>query len=243
MKVAIVTGGSRGIGKAIALRLGKEGMCVAVNYNSSPDKANEVVEQIKACGGDAIAVQADVSTQEGAKKLVAETFKRWKQIDVLVNNAGIVKDEYLLMMSPETVDKCIDLNIKGYLYCSQNAALKMFRKKSGKIINVSSVSSVMALAGQTVYSTTKGAVNSMTQTMAKELAPYGVAVNAVAPGFIATEMISEIPPEKMEEYKKAIPLGRLGSADDVANVVAQLAGDNFAYMTGQILILDGGLSL
>lgn len=243
MKVAIVTGGSRGIGKAIALRLGKEGMCVAVNYNSSPDKANEVVEQIKACGGDAIAVQADVSTQEGAKKLVAETFKQWKQIDVLVNNAGIVKDEYLLMMSPETVDKCIDLNIKGYLYCSQNAALKMFRKKSGKIINVSSVSSVMALAGQTVYSTTKGAVNSMTQTMAKELAPYGVAVNAVAPGFIATEMISEIPPEKMEEYKKAIPLGRLGSADDVANVVAQLAGDNFAYMTGQILILDGGLSL
>ncbi len=243
MKVAIVTGGSRGIGKAIALRLGKEGMCVAVNYNSSPDKANEVVEQIKACGGDAVAIQADVSTQEGAKKLVAETFKRWKQIDVLVNNAGIVKDEYLLMMNPETVDKCIDLNIKGYLYCSQNAALKMFRKKSGKIINVSSVSSVMALAGQTVYSTTKGAVNSMTQTMAKELAPYGVAVNAVAPGFIATEMISEIPPEKMEEYKKAIPLGRLGSADDVANVVAQLAGDDFAYMTGQILILDGGLSL
>jgi len=243
MKVAIVTGGSRGIGKCIALRLGKEGYNVAVNYNSSPDKANEVVEEIKSYGAEAIAVQADVSTSDGAKKLVNEAFKTWKQIDVLVNNAGIVKDEYLLMMSGETVDKCLNLNIKGYLYCSQNAALKMFRKKSGKIINISSVSSVMALAGQTVYSTTKGAVNSMTQTMAKELAAYGITVNAVAPGFIATEMIDVLPEDKMQEYLKAIPMGRLGKPEEVASVVAALAGDNFSYMTGQVLILDGGLSL
>lgn len=243
MKVAIVTGGSRGIGKACALRLGKDGMCVAVNYNSSPDKAEEVVNEIKSYGGDAIAVQADVSTAEGAKKLVNETNKKWGRIDVLVNNAGIVKDEYLLMMTKDSVDKCLDLNVKGYLYCAQNAALKMFRKKSGKIINISSVSSVMALAGQTVYSTTKGAVNSMTQTMAKELAPYGITVNAVAPGFISTEMIDVLPPEKTEEYLKAIPMGRLGRSEEVANVVAMLASDNFSYMTGQVLVLDGGLSL
>lgn len=243
MKVAIVTGGSRGIGRSVALRLGKEGFNVAVNYNSSPDKANEVVEEIKSYGAEAIAVQADVSTPEGAKKLISEAFKTWKQIDVLVNNAGIVKDEYLLMMSSETVDKCLNLNVKGYLYCSQNAALKMFRKKSGKIINISSVSSIMALAGQTVYSTTKGAVNSMTQTMAKELAPYGITVNAVAPGFIATEMIDVLPEDKMQEYLKAIPLGRLGKPEEVASAVAMLASDNFAYMTGQIIVLDGGLSL
>jgi len=243
MKVAIVTGGSRGIGRSIALRLGKEGYNVAVNYNSSPDKANEVVEEIKSYGAEAIAVQADVSTPDGAKKLISEAFKTWKQIDVLVNNAGIVKDEYLLMMSSETVDKCLNLNVKGYLYCSQNAALKMFRKKSGKIINVSSVSSIMALAGQTVYSTTKGAVNSMTQTMAKELAAYGITVNAVAPGFIATEMIDVLPEDKMQEYLKAIPMGRLGKPEEVASVVAMLASDNFSYMTGQIVVLDGGLSL
>lgn len=243
MKVAIVTGGSRGIGKSVALKLGKEGFNVAVNYNSSPDKAQAVVDEIKSFGSEAIAVQADVSTAEGAKKLIAEAFKQWKQIDVLVNNAGIVKDEYLLMMSGETVDKCLDLNIKGYLYCAQNAALKMFRKKSGKIINISSVSSIMALAGQTVYSTTKGAVNSMTQTMAKELAPYGITVNAVAPGFIATDMIDVLPEDKMQEYLKAIPLGRLGKPEEVADVVAALAGDSFSYMTGRVLVLDGGLSL
>lgn len=243
MKVAIVTGGSRGIGRACALRLGKDGFAVAVNYMSSPDKAEEVVSAIQSAGGEAFSVQADVSAPEGAKKLVTETYKKYGQIDVLVNNAGIVKDEYLLMMRQESVDKCFDLNVKGYLYCAQNAALKMFRKKSGKIINISSVSSVMALAGQTVYSATKGAVNSMTQTMAKELAPYGITVNAVAPGFIATEMIDVLPPEKAEEYLKAIPLARFGKSEEVASAVAALAGDNFSYMTGQIIVLDGGLSL
>lgn len=164
-------------------------------------------------------------------------------IDVLVNNAGIVRDEYLLMLTPETLDKCVDLNVKGYLYCAQQAVLKMMRKKSGVIINMSSVSSMFALAGQTVYSATKGAVNSMTKTMAKELAAYGIRVNAVAPGFIATEMLEAIPEDKKEEYLKHIPLHRLGKAEEVASVVAALASDGFGYVTGQVIVLDGGLSL
>ena len=175
--------------------------------------------------------------------MIREVTAAYGQIDVLVNNAGIVRDEYLLMLNPETLDKCVDLNIKGYLYCAQQAVLKMFRRKSGVIINMSSVSSRMALAGQCVYSATKGAVNSMTATMAKELAPYGIRVNAVAPGFIETEMIDALPAEKKEEYLKEVPLGRFGRAGDVAAVVSMLASDACAYMTGQTLVLDGGLSL
>ena len=171
-----------------------------------------------------------------------EVSKTYGQIDVLVNNAGIVRDEYLLMLKPETMDKCFDLNIKGYVYCAQQAALKMF-KKGGAIINMSSVSSKMALAGQAVYSATKGAVNSLTQTLAKELAQYKIRVNAVAPGFIATEMIDAIPEEKREEYLKEIPAKRLGTGEDVANVVAALASDAFSYVTGQVIVIDGGLSL
>lgn len=241
--VAIVTGASRGIGKACALRLGAAKMNVAVNYNSSEAEANAVVEQIIAAGGDAIAVKADVSDETQVKAMFREVFKKWGQIDVLVNNAGIVKDEYLLMMTSENLDKCLGLNIKGYLYCSQQAALKMFRKKSGRIINISSVSSVVAIPGQTVYSSTKGAVNSMTATMAKELAPYGITVNAVAPGFIATDMVDALPEEKKEEYNSLIPMKRMGTAEEVAEMVYTMTGDAFSYVTGQVIILDGGLSL
>ena len=175
--------------------------------------------------------------------MVRDVYKTYGRIDVLVNNAGIVRDEYLLMMKPETLDKCFDLNVKGYFYCSQQVALKMFKQKSGVIINMSSVSSKFSLPGQSVYGATKGAVNSMTQTLAKELAGYGIRVNAVAPGFIATEMIEAIPEEKRAEYLKNIPLQRFGTAEDVANVVSALASDSFSYVTGQTLVLDGGLSL
>ena len=147
------------------------------------------------------------------------------------------------MLNPDTLDRCFDLNVKGYFYCAQQAVLKMFRKKSGAIINMSSVSGILALAGQSVYSATKGAVNSMTQTMAKELAPYGIRVNAVAPGFIETEMLDALPEEKKKEYLDAIPMHRLGKAEEVAGIVSMLASDTCAYMTGQILTLDGGISL
>lgn len=243
MKVAIVTGASRGIGRACALRLAADGMTVVVNYSHSEAAAAEVVEKIKAAGGDALAVRADVSDPAEVKEMFKTVWKTYGQIDVLVNNAGIVRDEYLLMLTEENLDACLDLNIKGYLYCAQQAVLKMFRKKSGVIINMSSVSSKMALAGQTVYSATKGAVNSMTQTMAKELAPYGIRVNAVAPGFIATEMIDALPEDKRAQYLTEVPLGRFGTVEDVAAVVSMLASDGAAYMTGQTLVLDGGLSL
>ena len=242
MKVAIVTGASRGIGRACALRLAADGMTVVVNYSHSEAAAAEVVDKIRAAGGDALAVRADVSNPAEVKEMFKTVWKTYGQIDVLVNNAGIVRDEYLLMLTEENLDACLDLNIKGYLYCAQ-AVLKMFRKKSGVIINMSSVSSKMALAGQTVYSATKGAVNSMTQTMAKELAPYGIRVNAVAPGFIATEMIDALPEDKRAQYLTEVPLGRFGTVEDVAAVVSMLASDGAAYMTGQTLVLDGGLSL
>ena len=169
--------------------------------------------------------------------------KTFGQLDVLVNNAGVVDDAYLLMIDEDSLSKSLDINIKGYFHCAQQAALKMMSKKSGKIINISSVSSVLAVEGQGVYSATKGAVNSMTATLAKELAPRGISVNAVAPGFIATEMMDAIPEDKKQEYLKAIPMNKFGSAEDVANVVAQLCLEAFSYMTGQVIVLDGGLSL
>ena len=213
MKVALVTGASKGIGKACALRLARDGYTVVVNYSSSDEAANATIDQIKAEGGDGM------------------------------NNAGIVRDEYLMMMNPATLDKCFDLNVKGYFYCAQQVAVKMYKQKSGVIINMSSVSSKFALAGQAVYSATKGAVNSLTQTLAKELGGFGIRVNAVAPGFIATEMIEAIPEETRKGYLEKIPLKRFGSADEVANIVSALASDQFAYVTGQVFVLDGGLSL
>lgn len=242
-KVAIVTGASRGIGRACALRLGRAGMYVAVNYNSSEAEAEEVAREIIASGGDAMTVKADVSDEAQVRAMVRDVFKKWGRIDILVNNAGIVKDEYLLMMTPENVDRCLGLNVRGYLFTAQQAALKMFRQKSGRIINISSVSSVVAIPGQTVYSATKGAVNSMTATMAKELAPYGITVNAVAPGFITTDMVDSLPQEKRDEYDALIPLKRMGRAEEVAEMVYAMTGDAFSYVTGQVIVLDGGLSL
>ena len=230
-KIAVVTGASKGIGRACALRLAKDGMTVVVNYSHSDAEAAKTVEEIKAAGGDAVAYKADVSDLNQVKdmfKFVSDTYGR---VDILVNNAGIVRDEYLLMLTQENLDKCLDLNIKGYFYCAQQAALKMFSQKSGVIVNMSSVSSKMALAGQSVYSATKGAVNSMTQTMAKELARKQIRVNAVCPGFVQTEMVDQLPEDKKKEYLKEVPLGRFADVDEAS------------YITGQAIVLDGGLSL
>lgn len=243
MKVAIVTGSSRGIGKACALRLAKDGFTVVINYSHSESEAKNVLNEIESFGGSGMIYRADVSKLDEVKAMMRDVSKTYGQIDVLVNNAGIVRDEYLLMLNPETLDKCFDLNVKGYFYCAQQAVLKMFRKKSGVVINMSSVSGILALAGQSVYSATKGAVNSLTQTMAKELAPYGIRVNAVAPGFIETEMLNALSDEKKQEYLNAIPMHRLGTVEDVANVVSMLAFDAASYITGQIITVDGGISL
>ena len=242
-KIALVTGASRGIGRACAMRLAADGMTVIVNYRAGKEAADKTVEEIRARGGEAVAMQADVSDPEAVKAMFRAIKERFGTLDVLVNNAGLVRDEYLLMMQKQTLDACFDLNVKGYFYCAQQAALRMMRKKSGVIVNMSSVSSRVALAGQTVYSATKGAVNALTRTMAKELAPYGIRVNAVAPGFISTDMLDALPPEKVEEYLSVIPQKRFGTVEEVAALVSFLASDASAYMTGQILVLDGGLEL
>lgn len=242
-KIALVTGASKGIGRACALRLAQDGMTVIVNYSHSDADAEAVVAEIKAMGQDAMAVKADVADADQVKEMIRVITKTYGQIDVLVNNAGIVRDEFLLMLNKENLDQCFELNVKGYFFCAQQAVLKMFRKKSGVIINMSSVSSMVAIPGQTVYSATKGAVNSMTQTMAKELAPYGIRVNAVAPGFVQTEMVDQLPPEKKEEYLKVVPMGRFADVKEIADLVSFLCSDASSYMTGQVLVLDGGLSL
>ena len=242
-KVALVTGASRGIGKACALALAERGYDIAVNYNSNEAAANETVELIEKLGRKAVAVKADTSDLTAVKAMFRQVVTELGGLDVLVNNAGIVDDAFLLMLTEESLSRSLDVNIKGYFHCAQQAALKMMKKREGVIINVSSVSSVMALSGQSVYSATKGAVNSMTATLAKELAPYGIRVNAIAPGFIETDMINSVPEEKKDEYLKNIPMKGFGKVSDIANAVCDLCGDSFRYMTGQVIVMDGGLSL
>lgn len=242
-KVALITGASRGIGKACAIAFGKAGYKVVVNYASNDAAAQEVVKAIEEAGSEAIAIKANAGDLKEVQDMMRTVVKTYGKIDVLVNNAGICRDELLLTMSQDAIDQCLDINIKGYLYCAQQAGLKMFSKRTGCIINMSSVSSVFANEGQTVYSATKGAVNAMTMTMAKELAPRGIRVNAIAPGFIATDMVDAIPEEIQEKNKSKIPLGRYGTPEEVASVAVMLASDACAYMTGQVIVLDGGLSL
>ncbi len=242
-KTALVTGASRGIGRAIALRLAKDGYDVCINYNSNTELAEKTAAEIRSLGVKAAVYKADTSNIDEVKAMFRELRKDFGGLDVLVNNAGVVDDAYLLMVNRESLEKSLAINIQGYINCAQQAALRMAGAGKGVIINISSVSSILAVEGQTVYSATKGAVNSMTATMAKELAPRGIRVNAVAPGFIGTDMLKSIPEELAAKYIEAIPVKKFGTAEDVANVVAGLCSDDFSYMTGQVLVLDGGLSL
>ena len=242
-KTALITGASRGIGKAIALRLAKDGYDIAVNFNSNQETAAKTAAEIAQYGVTARIYKADTSKMDEVKAMFKAIRNDFGGLDVLVNNAGIVDDAYLLMVNQPSLEKSLAINIQGYINCAQQAALRMAGAGKGIIINVSSVSSVIAVEGQTVYSATKGAVNSMTATMAKELAPRGIRVNAVAPGFVGTDMLKSIPGDLVDKYIDSIPMKRFGTAEDVANVVSSLCSDNFSYMTGQVLVLDGGLSL
>lgn len=237
--VALVTGASRGIGRAIALTLAASGAKVVVNYASSAQAAEEVVAEIQQMGTEAIALKADVSKAEEIDALFKAVMEKWGRIDVLVNNAGITRDTLLLRMKLDDWQRVIDLNLTGVFLCTRSASKIMLKQKSGRIINIASVSGLMGNPGQANYSAAKAGVVGFTKTVAKELAPRGVTVNAVAPGFIATDMTHDL---KSDDILKFIPLGRYGTADEVAGLVRFLAADPAAaYITGQTLNVDGGM--
>ncbi|MGV2827659.1 3-oxoacyl-[acyl-carrier-protein] reductase [Myxosarcina sp. GI1(2024)] len=238
-RVAIVTGASRGIGKATALALATQGAKVVVNYASSSSAAEEVVSAIAEAEGEAIAIQADVSQSDAVDNLVKQTLDKFGRIDVLVNNAGITKDNLLLRMKPEQWQAVIDLNLTGVFLCTKAVSKIMLKQRSGRVINVASVAGQMGNPGQANYSAAKGGVIGFTKTVAKELANRGVTVNAVAPGFIETDMTEEL---KSEEIIKLIPLGRYGKPDEVAGTICFLAANPAAeYITGQVFNVDGGM--
>jgi 3-oxoacyl-[acyl-carrier protein] reductase len=237
--VAIVTGASRGIGRAVALALAQEGAKVAVNYASSSEAADRVVAEIEQMGTEAIASRADVSKADEVDNLIKTVSDRWGQIDILVNNAGITRDTLLLRMKPEDWQAVIDLNLTGVFLCTRAVSKLMLKQRRGRIINIASVAGQMGNPGQANYSAAKAGVIGFTKTIAKEMASRGVTVNAVAPGFITTDMTENI---KADEILKFIPLGRFGQPEDVAGAVRFLAADPAAaYITGQVLNVDGGM--
>ncbi|VXD21501.1 3-oxoacyl-(acyl-carrier-protein) reductase 1 [Planktothrix serta PCC 8927] len=239
-QVAMVTGGSRGIGRAAALALATEGAKVVVNYASSSTAADEVVAEITSSGGEAIALQADVSKADQVDALFNKVTETWGKIDILVNNAGITRDTLLLRMKPEDWQAVIDLNLTGVFLCTRLASKIMLKQKSGRIINITSVAGQMGNPGQANYSAAKAGVIGFTKTVAKELASRGITVNAVAPGFIATDMTKVL--KNTEEILKFIPLGRYGQPEEVAGMIRFLAADPAAaYITGQVFNVDGGM--
>ena len=238
-QVAIVTGASRGIGRAIALALAAEGAKVAVNYASSSGAADAVVAEIAGTGGEAIALKADVSKADQVEALFAAVMEKWGRVDVLVNNAGITRDTLLLRMKPEDWQAVIDLNLTGVFLCTRAASKIMLKQKSGRIVNISSVVGLVGNPGQSNYSAAKAGVIGITKSVAKELAPRGITVNAIAPGFIATDMTHGL---DSDSILKMIPLGRYGQAEEVAGATRFLAADPAAaYITGQVLNVDGGM--
>jgi len=240
-KVAVVTGGSRGIGKTIALMLAKEGAKVAINYARSDELAIKVKEEIEAMGQEAMIFKADVSNEESVKEFVKSVKEAYGQVDILVNNAGITKDGLVLRMKEEDFSRVIDINLKGTFLCSKHFGKIMTKAREGKIVNISSVVGVMGNAGQANYAASKAGVIGLTKSLAKEFGIRNINVNAIAPGFIETEMTSELSQEVKENYSKAIPLGYYGQPDDVAKCVIFLASSDSTYITGQVIHVDGGM--
>ncbi|MBD2035618.1 3-oxoacyl-[acyl-carrier-protein] reductase [Phormidium sp. FACHB-592] len=238
-KVAIVTGASRGIGRATALALAAEGATVVVNYASSREAADQVVAEVEALGSSAIALPADVSKADQVDGLINAVMEKWGQVDVLVNNAGITRDTLLLRMKPEDWQAVIDLNLTGVFLCTRAVSKIMLKQRSGRIVNITSVAGQMGNPGQANYSAAKAGVIGFTKTVAKELATRGITVNAVAPGFITTDMTADV---KADAILQFIPLGRYGKPEEVAGLIRFLAADPAAaYITGQVMNVDGGM--
>lgn len=242
-KIAVVTGASRGIGRGVALALAREGAMVVVNYNGSKERADKVVAEIEKNGGKAVAIRCNVSDFEQAKEFFAGVVKEYGRIDVLVNNAGITKDNLLMKMSEEEFQDVIQTNLAGVFHGVKFVTRPMMKQRQGRIINMASVSGIMGNMGQANYSASKAGVIGLTKAAAKELSSRSITVNAVAPGFIATDMTDKLSETVREEACKTIPLGAFGTVEDVAEAVVFLASDKAKYITGQVLCVDGGIAM
>lgn len=242
-KRALVTGASRGIGRAVALRLAAEGASVALNYRAGREEAEAVAAEIEASGGSAAVVQGDVAAAEEAEALVGAAAEAMGGLDILVNNAGLTRDNLLMRLSEEDWDAALNTNLKGAFLCAKAAIRPMLRQRFGRIVNMSSVVALTGNPGQANYAAAKAGLIGFTRTVAREVASRGVTVNALAPGFIETQMIESIPEDLRARILERIPLGRFGAPEDVAGCVAFLCGDDGAYITGQTISIDGGLSL
>lgn len=242
-KVALVTGASKGIGSAIAKKLAALGAFVIVNYNGSEKRAEDVVAQIKEQGGNAVSFQCNVADYQAAGEMVQEVIRTWQRIDILVNNAGITRDNLIMKMSEEDFDAVLATNLKGAFNTIRHTARQMLKQKSGKIINISSVSGVLGNAGQANYAASKAGVIGLTKSVARELASRGINVNAIAPGFVETEMTEALSGSVKEGAVAQIPFRRFGKPEDIAEAAAFLASDQSAYMTGQVLCVDGGMAI
>lgn len=240
-KSTLVTGASRGIGRSIALQLAEEGYNVAVNYAGNKDKAEAVVAEIKDKGVEAFAIQADVANPDEVKDMIQEVVKQFGSLDVLVNNAGITRDNLLMRMKEQEWDDVINTNLKGVFNCIQKATRQMMKQRSGAIINLSSVVGAVGNPGQANYVATKAGVIGLTKTAARELASRNITVNAVAPGFIVSDMTDALNDDLKDQMKSQIPLGRFGEDTDIANTVAFLASDKAKYITGQTIHVNGGM--
>jgi 3-oxoacyl-[acyl-carrier protein] reductase len=242
-RIAIVTGASRGIGRGIALELARRGATVIVNYQSSADAANEVVGLITADGGKAQAVQADVGQEEDVTRLIKTTIDAYGKVDILVNNAGTTRDNLIMRMDAADFDTVIQTNLRSTWLCSKAVIRDMMRKRYGRIINVTSVSGIMGNGGQTNYSASKAGIIGLTKALAREVASRGITVNAVAPGFVATDLTASLPEDIAKKVNENIPLGRWATVEDVALATAFLASNDASYITGHILNVDGGLAM
>ncbi len=242
-KTAIVTGSAKGIGKGIATEFAKQGATVVINYCGSKEAALKTVEEIKAFGGKAIPYQADISDYEISKKMMDDIIKEYGAIDILVNNAGITRDNLILRMSESEFDDVIRTNLKGTFNCIKHVTKYMLKNKSGKIINISSISGMNGIAGQANYSASKAGIIGLTKSFAKEMSSKGININAIAPGFIETDMTKVLNDKYVEEIVNTIPSKRVGRPEDIAKAALFLASDMSDYITGQTLMVDGGLGL